>query len=159
MASDGKVFRVNAAEEETRFRNAVAEIISKVLDENSEPGNRYTLIDIAESIGVTKRTIENAANKRFDLSPTYLMRLAQRYGSHILDPFAALSGGRVIPIEADEAADALPPVSAVVHQLTLVRNPGKPAHTELLDMEPIVDAAIRALTALKVRAQSIRSAA
>ena len=159
MASAPNVSHFSDAEDQTLYREAVAQIIQQIKAEHSRSGNVYTDIDIAESIGVTKNTIWNAGSKSYSLSQMYLMRLARRYGPHILDPFLSISGGRAIPIEADEAADALPPVSAVVHQLTLVRNPGRPAHTELLDMEPLIDAAVKALTALKVRAQNLRSAA
>jgi len=152
------VSHFSEAEDQKLYREAVASIIQKIKDENSEPGNVYTDIDIAESIGVTKNTIWNASSKSYSLSQMYLMRLARRYGPHILDPFLSISGGRAIPIEADDA-DALPPVSAVVHKLTLVRTPGHPVHSELLGMESEIDAAIRALSSLKVRAQHIRAAA
>lgn len=151
--SASNVLRVNSAQETTDYMDAVSEIIRRLI------ATPATLIEISEAIDVSLGTISNAFNKRAVLNPIYLNRLARKFGTHVLDPFAALSGGRVIPIEADEAADALPPVSAIVHKLTLVRTPGHPVHTELLGMEVEIDAAIRALTALKVRAQNIRSAA
>lgn len=156
MASSSNVLRVNTAKEATDYMDAVSEIIRRLLIDSDAS---RTLIEISEAIDVSLGTISNAFNKKAVLNPIYLNRLARKFGPHVLDPFTALSGGRVIPIEADEASDALPPVSAIVHRLALVRTPGRPVHTELLDMEADIDAAIKALTTLKVRAQHIRSAA
>ncbi len=152
------VLRVNGAEERTAYRDAVAEILRRVQAEND-----VTLLEIAERIDVSLGTISNAANKKTDLCSAYLNRLAQRYGPHILDPFAALAGGRVIPLEADDTLDALPSTTAAIHKLALARckdSPGgeRVVHTELLGMESEIDAAIRALTALKRRCEKARAA-
>lgn len=153
------VLRVNSVEERTAYREAVAEILRRIQCEH-----KVTLLEIAERIDVSVGTISNAANKKTDLCQLYLSRLAQAYGPHTLDPFAAMSGGRVVPLEADAAADALPSTTAAIHKLALARADDSPGganitHTELLGMEGEIDAAIRALTTLKLKCNLIRSAA
>ena len=157
--SDNNVLRVNAVEEERLFLEAVHRVIANILSE--KPGR--TLNDIAEAINVESKTISNAFNKRHRLSQLFLTRLGQAYGPHVMDPIAALYGGRVVPIEADENADALPSTTAAIHKLALARSPSSPGgdritHTELLDMEPDIDGAIRALNALKQRCVNVRAA-
>lgn len=157
--SAANVLRVNAAEERTAYRDAVAKVLTCIQSQHG-----ITLLEIAERIDVSLGTISNAANKKCDLSPTYLNRLACSFGPSTLDPFNALSGGRVVPIEADEELDALPSTTAAIHKLAVARCKDSPGgdritHTELLDMEQEIDAAIRALTSLKSRCDKIRQAA
>lgn len=150
------VLHVNTVEEQTAYRKAVAQILLDI-----QQDKKLTLLEIAEQIDVSLGTISNAANKKNDLSPTYLNRLAKRYGAHFLSPFAALSGGRVVPIECDEEADALPSTTAAIHKLALASSPNSPGgsrivHTELCDMEAEIEAAIRALHAIKRRCEAAR---
>lgn len=158
MASHS-VLRVNAVEEQTAYRNAVARILANVQHEHGQ-----TLLEIAEKIDVSLGTISNAANKKTDLCASYLKRLGEQYGPCTLDPYNALSGGRVVPLDADESVDALPSTTAAIHKLALARAPNSPGgdritHGELLAMEVEIDAAMKALTSLKVRCNLIRSAA
>src|SRR6478672_6049804 len=102
--SDGHVLRVNCVEEEAAFRCAVQEVISRVLAD--KPGR--TLIDIAETIDVSVKTISNAFNRTHSLSQTFLNRLGKAYGPHVLDPVAKLSGGRMVPLEVSTVRDVLP---------------------------------------------------
>lgn len=156
MASSN-VLRVNSAEEQTAYRVAVAEILRRVQCDHG-----VTLLEIAEQIDVSLGTISNAANKKTDLNATYLNRLGCKFGPGTLDPYAALSGTRTVPLEAGNACDALPSTTAAIHKLALARSPTSPGgetitHGELLDMEGEIDAAMKALTSLKVKCSLIRS--
>lgn len=153
------VLRVNEAEEERLYLEAAHKVIACILAE--KPGR--TFIDISEAIGVDKKTISNAFNKTHRLSQVFLTRLGQAFGAHCLDPVAALVDARMVPIQADENADALPSTTAAIHKLAVARSPDSPGgdritHTELLGMEPEIDSAIRALTALKGRCEKVRAA-
>lgn len=157
--ADNNVLRVNPIEEQTAYRNAVARMLTCIQAEH-----HVTLLDIAERIGVSLGTISNAANKKNDLCRTFINRLGIAYGAAALDPIHALYGARAVPLEADENADALPSTTAAIHKLALARSPTSPGgdritHSELLGMEGEIDAAMKALTSLKVRCSLIRSAA
>jgi transcriptional regulator with XRE-family HTH domain len=156
--ADKNVLRVNPVEEQTAYRNAVARVLTSIQAEHD-----VTLLDIAERIGVSLGTISNAANKKNDLCRTFINRLGQAFGGSALDPIHRLYGVRAAPLEADESADALPSTTAAIHKLALARSPTGPGgdritHGELLDMEAEIDAAIRALTALKCRCDEVRAA-
>lgn len=97
------VLRVNAVEERESFREAVAEMLRRIQAEH-----QVTLLEIAEKIDVSLGTISNAANKQNNLCGAYISRLAQVFGPHVLDPFAALCGGRVVPLEVLPTRDILP---------------------------------------------------
>ena len=124
--ADHSVLRVNGVEEQTSYRNAVAEIINRILAENSKPGASYTLVQIAEAIDVSLGTISNAANKKADLSPTYLQRLGKRYGPHSLDPYLALYGARGVPLEARAERDVLPFLNRAALRVAETRDPASP---------------------------------
>lgn len=154
MQRSNNVLRVNSVEEQEAYRSAVSRIIGNIMRDHDA-----TLIDIAERIDVSTGTISNAVNRKTDLSATYLKRIGQAYGSHVLDPYAALSGGRIVPIEADDA-DAMVPLSASIHRLAVAQSPGSdggPAisHRELLDMLPDLKAAQKAISGLIVRAERL----
>lgn len=154
------VLRINAAEEESLYLDAVNRVIAAILA--AEPGR--TLIDIAEAIDVDKKTISNAFNKTHRLTQIFLTRLGQAFGPECLNPVAALAGARMVRLEADERMDPLTSTSAAVHSLAVVKSDSSPGgsfitHTELLSIEPKLDDAINALLALKERCTSLRSAA
>ena len=158
MASSN-VLRVNCAEEQTAYREAVAEILRRV-----QCNHGITLLEIAERIDVSLGTISNAANKKTDLCATYLSRIGARFGPGTLDPYNALRGVREIPLDAGDEVDALPSTTAAIHKLAVAKSATSPGgeritHRELLDMEPEIDAAMKALTGLKVKCSLIRSTA
>lgn len=149
-----KVLRVNSVEETTLYRNAVASILLNIQQERS-----LTLADIAEDISVSLGTISNAANKKCDLCSTYLKRLGEVYGPEILDPYAALAGGRIVPL-APQEIDALPSLSASVHSIAVARSPSsqggeRVTHSELLAMLPDLKAAQAAISNLIMQAERI----
>lgn len=148
------VLRVNPIEETTRYRNAVCQILLNVQREKD-----VTLADIAETIGVSLGTISNAANKKADLSPTFLTRLGESFGTAMLDPWAALSGGRIVPLEPSEL-DALPSLTASIHRIAVARSPDsdggeRTTHRELLAMLPDLKAAQAAITNLILQAERL----
>jgi UDP-glucose 6-dehydrogenase len=158
VASD-KPLRVNTVEEERLYLQAVHEVIGCILEQR----RGRTLVDIAETIEADKKTISNAFNKTHRLNQMFLFRLGRAFGSDCLDPVAALLGARFTPREVDETVDALPSTTAAIHKLALAGSDNSPGgrrivHTELLDMEDEVDAAIRALSAIKARCEKARAA-
>jgi transcriptional regulator with XRE-family HTH domain len=140
------------------YRNAVAEIIRTL-----QLLHDLTDLDLAERIGCSVGTVRNARNEECDLGAVYLSRIEAAFGTGSIDPYLRLAGSRCAPIEADESADALPTTTAAIHKLALARSPASEGgeritHSELLGMEPDIDAAIKALTALKCRAEKARAA-
>jgi transcriptional regulator with XRE-family HTH domain len=124
------VLRVNALEERTAYRDAVSEIIRRVISERET-----TLIQIAEAIDVSLGTISNAFNKKADLCPTFLNRLGKAFGPHVLDPYVKLSGGRVIPLEISAERDILPLVARVNLKIVEARDPASPGGVRELPRE------------------------
>jgi transcriptional regulator with XRE-family HTH domain len=128
--SDRNVLRVNATEERTAFREAVAEMLRRIQAEQ-----KVTLLEIAERIDVSLGTISNAANKQNNLCGTYISRLARAYGPHFLDPFAALSGGRVVPLEVSPTRDILPFVARANLRIADARDHDGPGGTREIHTE------------------------
>jgi len=144
------VLRVNACEETTLYRNAVAAILLDIQRER-----RLTLHDISETIGVSLGTISNAANKKGDLSPTYLTRLGQAFGARTLDPWAAITGGRMVPLEPD-GDDPMPALLALATALCQAKAEGKEHdHRVKLAMLSDLKAAQAAITNLILQAERI----
>lgn len=130
------VLHVNSVEEREAYRGAVSEAIGRIIAEGSR-----TLVEIADAIDVSLGTISNAFNRRTDLCPTYLSRLGKRYGPHVLDPIAALSGARMVPLEVSVQRDVLPFVARVNLKIASARCPDGPGgtreiHTEKADYLP-----------------------
>jgi transcriptional regulator with XRE-family HTH domain len=115
------VLRVNTAEETDAYRSAVAEILRRVQMEHS-----LTLLEIAERLDVSLGTISNAANKKADLSPTYLGRIGQRFGVEALDPYLATMGGRAVPIDPEAKRDILPVMTRAQLRIVEARDPSSP---------------------------------
>lgn len=146
------VLDVNPAKETERYRRAVAQILV-----NIQQSHDVTLKDIAEDIGVSLGTISNAANRNCDLGSTYLKRLGEAYGPEVLDPYVALAGGRIVPLQPKEM-DALPSLTSVVHLIAQSRSPNsvggeRITHTQLLDMLPALKDAQAAITNLIIKAE------
>ncbi len=141
------VLNVNPAQETTLYRNAVAQILLDIQRERD-----LTLHEIAEAIGVSLGTISNAANKKGDLSVTYLKRLGECFGPEMLNPYAALSGGRMVPLDAKSGADILRLVAKVNLKIAEARDPAsiggvREVHSEKLNYLPDLLALQRELEA------------
>jgi transcriptional regulator with XRE-family HTH domain len=115
--TDQNVLRVNRAEEQTLLLEASHETVRRILMEHEA-----TLIEIAERIDVTVQTISNALNKKHVLSALCQTRLAKAYGPHVLDPFAALGGGRMVPLDPSDANDVLPFISRAALRIAEARD-------------------------------------
>lgn len=151
-AMAANVLRVNASEETTLYRKAVAAILIDIQTETD-----LTLHDIAETIGVSLGTISNAANKKGDLSVTYLKRLGEAFGPEILNPYAALSGGRMVPLQPDDN-DPMPALLALATALCQAKAEGKERdHRVKLAMVPDLKAAQAAITNMILQAEAFRA--
>lgn len=131
--ADHHVLRVNTVEEETAFRLAVHETIRRILADKEG----RTLIDVAEGIDVSIKTISNAFNKTNSLCQTFLSRLGKVYGPHVLDPVAALSGGRMVPLEISVERDVLPFIQRAGLRIAEARDPAGPGGSRELLREKL----------------------
>lgn len=146
------VLHVNAAQEATRYRNAVAQILLDI-----QAQYHITLHDISESIGVSLGTISNAANKKADLSPTFLNRLGEAFGPEVLNPYASLSGGRMVPLQPTEA-DPMPALAGLFYAMCKARETGSERdHRVKLAMLPDLKAAQAAITNMMLQAEGFRA--
>jgi transcriptional regulator with XRE-family HTH domain len=118
------VLRVNATEERDRYRSAIATILTNIMADL-----KVTHIDIAERTDISLGTISNAANKKTDLSPTFLSRLGTAFGAHYVDPYGRLMGGRFVPIEAESDGDVLPILNMAAYRVAHARSPSSPGGT------------------------------
>lgn len=130
MTQRSNVLHVNPVAEQTAYRAAVARILSVIQHETGD-----TLLEISERIGVSLGTISNAANKKNDLSPTYLKRLGEAYGPERLNPWHALYGARAVPLESLPVADILPFVARVNLKIVEARCPTSPGGTREIHTE------------------------
>lgn len=153
------VLRVNAVEEQSDYRSAVAEILR-----NIQSDHRVTLQEIAETIDVSLGTVSNAANKKAELNAIYLKRLGHAYGVHHLDPYARLAGGRCLPVAADGEADVLPVLNMAAYRVSSARTASSPGGTvetlkEQLDYLPDLRRLRRDVEALICRIEAREKAA
>lgn len=141
MNSHG-VLRVNGSEETADYMEAVAEVLRRIQSECLGHDRKpITLHEIAEAVDISLTTISLAANKKTVLNPLYLNRLGKRFGPHVLDPVANLSGGRMVPLVVEVQRDVLPFVARVNLKIAEARSPESPGgtreiHTEKADYLP-----------------------
>lgn len=121
MMQRNNVLRVNEAEEQAAYVDAIAEILR-----NIQSDHKVTLLDISKETGISLGTVSNAANKKCSLTPVFLKRLGLVYGPHSLDPFAKLAGGRVVPRENPEGDDILPVMTMASARIAAARAPSSP---------------------------------
>jgi hypothetical protein len=136
------VLRVNGVEEQADYMEAVAEILRRIqVEHRGHDGKPITLHEIAEAVDISLTTISLAANKKTVLNSLYLNRLGKRFGPHTLDPFAALAGARMMPLDVSVTRDVLPFVAKVNLKIASARCPESPGgireiHTEKADYLP-----------------------
>ena len=111
------VLHVNSAVERESCLEAVAEILRRVQSET-----KLTLYEIADKIDVSIGTISAAANKKTPLNPMYLTRIGKHFGAHLLDPFAALSGARMVPLAPKDHRDVLVALTLVSAKIAAARD-------------------------------------
>jgi hypothetical protein len=119
--ADRNVLPVNSVDERNDYRSAIARIL---LDIQRDTGRTH--VEIADEIDVSLGTISNAANKKADLSPTYLKRLGQAYGGHYLDPYHALYNTRSVPLDPSNVHDILPFLSRAMTRIAEARDQSSP---------------------------------
>lgn len=117
------VLRVNAVEEQSRYRAAVSTVLVNIQHEYG-----VTLHEIAEAIDVSLGTISNAANKKCDLSSIYRDRLAFVFGGHVLNPIAAMHGSQIVPLHGRDG-DILPLVTRTAMHIAEARCPNSDGGT------------------------------
>ncbi len=116
--------------------------------------------DLADNIGCCGATVGNARNQNGQLAGRTLFNLL-RVDPLALEGFLHHFGRRSVPIEAKCDTDELVSTAGAVHKLAAVKCPSSPGGAaitdgECLEIEPSIDEAIEALSALKVRCEAIR---
>lgn len=158
QTESNKVLRRPAPLTENLYRDLVSNAVFQV-------GYHRGIIDpeLAEKTGASERTISNARNKSHSLNGKTLFNLLS-VDDLALEGLLHHFGRRSVPIEAKCDTDALVSTSGAVHKLAMAHSAvsedrSRVTDRECLDMEPEIDAAIAALSALKNRCHKIRSAA
>lgn len=143
---------------ENLYRRLVSEAVRRV-------GYHGSLSDpeLGEMTGSSDKTIANARNQHNSLGGKTLFNLMVA-DELALEGLLHHFGRRSVPIEAKCDTDALVSTSGAVHKLAMAHSVvsedrSRVTDRECLDMEPEIDAAIAALSALKNRCHTIRSAA
>lgn len=122
--------------------------------------NELTDKDLADLIACDAGTIANARNEANKLQVHTLFNLLS-IEPLALESLLAHFGRRSVPIEARCDTDELVTTSGAVFKLASAKAPDSPGGAkitdyEALELEPSLDAAIEALSALKVRCEAIR---
>lgn len=155
MPNDGNtVLSNNAALHQTSYRGAVAGIINAIKSEFDESDQ-----DVADRLGTSATTINNASNKRGDLNAVTLLRIGKEYGLHRLGPVMGLIGGKATPVEAVCTSDAHLPVGAARGQLFLAKALSDQVITdgEILEGAEDIEAAYQTFGNLKWRLDGARA--
>jgi hypothetical protein len=113
------VLRISATEEQTRYRNAVADILRNIQNETKK-----TPREISDAIDISLGTLNNAINKKNDLNPLFLTRLGEWFGAHFLDPWARIMGARLVSIEAEGEVDLIPTLANLINLIATARSAG-----------------------------------
>lgn len=142
---------------ETLLKTLVSSAVRKV-----QLSHDLTDKDLAERIACDPGTIANARNRENKLQAQTLFNL-MAVDQLAIEGLLHHFGRRSVPIEARCDTDALVSTSAAVHRIAEVqssRSEGKRQITdnECIRIEPELDDAIEALSALKSRCEAIRAA-
>lgn len=98
------------------YRAAVASVINAIKAEFGESDQ-----DVADRLGTSASTINNASNKRGDLGALTLLRIGKEYGIHRIDPIVDLIGAKMAAIDAVCTSDLHLPIGAARGQLFLAK--------------------------------------
>lgn len=147
------VLSASAALHQTSYRAAVAAIINAIKTEYGESDE-----DVADRLGTSKATVNNASNKRGDLNAVTLLRIGKEYGLHRLGPVMGLIGGKVAPVEAICTSDQDLPVGAARGQLFLATAMADRVicDAEIMEGGEDIEAAYLAFGSLKWRLDGLR---
>lgn len=116
--------------------------------------------DLADNIGCCAQTVANARNMSGQVAGRTLVNLL-RVSPMALEGVLHHFGRRSVPIEARCDTDALISTSGAVHRLAVAQSPestggAKLTDCECLEIEPDINAAIEALSAIQQRCHAIR---
>lgn len=119
--------------------------------------------DLADLIACSAATVGNARNQSGKMQGHTLFNLVAVDAMGI-EGLLGHYGRRSVPIEAKCDTDELISTSGAVHKLASVKCPSSPGGSaitdgECLSIEPEIDAALEALSALKSRCNTIREKA
>jgi hypothetical protein len=153
-ADRNTVLSNHAALHQTSYRSAVAGIINALKSEFGESDQ-----DVADRLGTSATTINNASNKRGDLNPVTMLRIGKEYGLHRLGPVMGLIGGKATPVEAVCTSDAHLPVGAARGQMFLAKalSDQRIDDDEICDGGEDIEAAYQTFGHLKWRLDAARS--
>jgi len=98
------------------YRACVAAILNAIKAEFGESDQ-----DVADRLGCSSTTVNNACNKRGNLDPVTLLKIGKEYGLHRIDPVLGLIGGKMAARNAVCTSDEHLPVGAARGQLFLAR--------------------------------------
>lgn len=140
---------------ESLFKTLVSNAVRKV-----QLQGELTDQDMADKLACSAATIGNARNMTGKLQGHTLLNLLE-IDEYALEGLLNYFGRRTVPVEAKCDTDELVSTAGAVHRLAAVKCPTSPGGSEITDgeclqIEPELDAALSALSALKVRCESIR---
>lgn len=140
--------------------NEVRKMVSKpMLDMAYEFG----LDRAAKTLGCCVKTVSRARDEGTTLRADTLMALIWNSPA-FMDEILIRIGKRAVPIEAKCDTDAMTATAGAVHNLAIVQSPQSDGGIEVTDreclqIEPEIDAALNALSTLKMRCHAIRERA
>lgn len=107
--------------------------------------------ELAERLGCSKGTVENARNERGCLNGVTLANVEFEFGTAAIDPFLELGGSRAMPLDGVTASmDAPVALSAALHLIIKMTAPNSPGGRAIVaaEVEPHLAELIDARTAL-----------
>lgn len=139
---------------QSSYRAVVASIVNAIKAETGDSDQ-----DMADKLGCSAATVNNASNKRGDLSPVTMLRIGQVYGLNRLQPIAAMIGGKLAPHDAVCTTDADMSIGAARGQLFLAQALADKRidDSEILEGGEDIEAAYEAFSVLKWRLDSARA--
>lgn len=151
---DNNVLTNTAPITQSSYRRIVASIVNAIKADHHESD-----LDVADRLGVSAATVNNASNQRGDLSPVTMLKLGQTYGLSRLQPIANMLGAKLSPMEAICTTDADLPIGAARGQLFLARalSDQRIDDNEIIAGAADIEAACEVFSTLKWRLDSARA--
>ena len=150
---DPKVLADCPALTQSSYRSAVAAIVNSLKAEFRESDQ-----DMADRLGCSKATINNASNQRGNLDGVTLLRIGREYGLTRLGPVMHLIGGKSVPMQATCTTDDHLPIGAARGTLFLAKalSDQRIDDDEILEGASDIEAAYETFGILKWRLDGIR---
>lgn len=139
---------------QSSYRAAVAGIINGIKGELGKSDQ-----DIADRIGCSATTVNNAGNQRGNLDAVTLLRIGEEFGLSRLGPVMGLIGGKAAPEQAICTSDDQLPVGAARGQLFLAKalSDRRIDDDEVFEGAADIEAAYEVFGALKWRLDGLRT--